>query len=84
MKKIAQPLAAEEKLAKAHSPPHSALTFFSISFAIRESEISIMSALFCLNAVNILPLFGFFPILLGLNPNIFNPDIVFSLASIGI
>ena len=73
-KKIAHPRACEEKLAKKHFPPHSDLTSFSISFEIRESEISNISGIFFFIALKNFCLFGVLPIEFGLKLNILKDE----------
>ena len=72
VKRMATPLACEEKLEKLALPPHSAFTSGSISLPILVSDIKMISGLFFFRAWNIFNLLGFFPIEFGLNDIILN------------
>ena len=66
VKRMATPLACEEKLEKTALPPHSAFTRCSISLLILVSDSRIMLGLFFFKACRTFDLLGFFPIEFGL------------------
>ena len=74
LKKMATPLACEEKELKIHLPPHSFFTFFSIAAEIRVSHAITQSKFFFLRWWKTFLRFGFFPIELALKQIILKLD----------